>query len=83
LDWSAFSAIASIVSILCTIGGVAYLAGKFSQRIENGEGRLDDHHERLNTHDERLGKHEVDIGRLKEWKEGFHLGAKMVQDKGQ
>lgn len=81
MNWALFSAVASIFSIVCTLSGVAYLAGKFTQQIENGEGRLDNHGKRLDAHDERIGLHEVDIGRLKEWKEGFHLGAKMVHDK--
>jgi hypothetical protein len=81
VNWAAFGAITSAFSVLVTVVGIAYLAGKFTQRINDGDSRLNKHDVRLDRHDDKLDDHGQKIVRLQEWKNGFNAAANVSGNK--
>jgi hypothetical protein len=75
LNYGAVAAIGSLLTFFATVMGVAYLAGKFTQRIDDGDVRNDKQDTRLDKHDEKLEEHGNKIVRLQEWKNGFNAAA--------
>lgn len=81
MNWAAIAAIVSGCGLLVTVLGIAYTSGKLTQRIDDTEKVVGGHAETLAEHAARLGVHDVDLGRLKEWKDGFNAAARVSGNK--
>ena len=68
------AAIASVIGVLVTIVGVAFISGKLTQKIEDNSRVIADHGDRLDKHAIILNTHEVEIAKLNEWRNGYNAG---------
>lgn len=75
MNWDQISAIAAVLGIFFTAGGMIYIGGKLSQTVSDHGLKLNDHEIRLDTHDRRIGGHDVSLARL----EGFRAGVESTR----
>jgi len=79
MNWAAAAAIISGITLLLVLFGGAVLWGKLTEKVEGHDRRLDSHKAEIFEINNRLIAHDVDIGRLKEWKDGFNAGVGVRQ----
>lgn len=63
----------ALVSILACI----FMAGKLSQKVDSHTEDLAAHAAEIREHRAKIAEHDVDLGKIQQWREGFHLGAQL------
>jgi len=77
MNWAAISAIVSAITLLLVAVGGGVMWGTLTEKVKGHTLRLNSHGAELATVDRRLNDHDVEIGRLKEWKEGYNAAARV------
>ena len=73
-DWGAVSAIASVVTLVGTVGVGGMMWGSLTERVKNLTKRVDDHRSELDEHEKRMNSSDRDLAGLKQWKEIYSAG---------
>ena len=74
-SWGIVSAVASLVTLIGTVGVGGMMWGKLTERVGGQTKRLDTHKEQIADNTTRIAGHDVQIGRLEEWKQGYNAAA--------
>lgn len=77
MNWPMFSAVVSLLTLLCVVGPGLVIWGKLTERVSGHTKRLDDHKTQLATQNMHLGLLDTEVGRLQEWKDGYNAAARV------
>lgn len=81
MNWQMVAAIASILGVLTTITGVAFVSGRLTQQISDNRKLLDEHDQTLTSHAERISDHDIELAKLNEWRNGYNAAAAIAKGK--
>jgi hypothetical protein len=72
INWAAVSAIVSVITLIGVVGVGGVMWGTMSEKVAFTLKGLDDNKMEHDQFTVKLSEHEVQLGRLKEWKDGYN-----------
>jgi hypothetical protein len=73
-NWGAVSALASVVTLVGTVGIGGIMWGKLTERVSNLTTRVNVHRTELDIHEKRMNDADRELARLNQWKEIYAAG---------
>lgn len=77
MNSSEVSAAASIFTAVLVLVGGGVMWGTLTEKVKGLTKRADSHKAEITSLDARVNGHDVEIGRLKEWKDGYNAAARV------